>query len=92
MHIDIDIHHRHSQMTLDGYSRGYGSHLSHHQNTRHQGLAKAARVRRLGMQLALFYKIQLISAICGSVLYSAAFEFACTICCTNDLQAAVAQW
>ena len=37
------------------------------------------------------YKVY-ISAICGSVLYSAVFEFACTICCIDDLRAAVAQW
>ena len=38
------------------------------------------------------YKVQLVSAICGNILYSAAFEFDCTICCTGDPEAVLAQW
>ena len=38
------------------------------------------------------YKVQLISVTYGSVLYSVAFEFAPTICCTDDRKITVAQW
>ena len=36
------------------------------------------------------YKVQPVPAICGSILYSAAFEFGCTICCTDSV--VLAQW
>ena len=38
------------------------------------------------------YKVQLIPVTYGSVLYSVAFEFAPTICCTDNRQIMVAQW
>ena len=56
------------------------------------GATSAARWRCRRVVRWRRYKVQLVSAICGSILYSAAFEFGCTICCTANPEAVLAQW